>query len=258
MRKTGLLLAALICAAALVFVGGCAPAFPNCKTDEHCKSSANNGGKIACVNGQCQECANDKDCGSPTKICKANRCEAKPECEQDKDCTGGLVCKSQKCVPECAKNEDCGQCQKCENTRCISTAECLKDGDCKDAKVCESCKCVVKAPPPPKECTIDAIHFDFDKYEITADSKAILQKNADCIKQKGVKAIVIEGNCDERGTTEYNMSLGLNRANAAKKLLQGLGVTGIKTVSYGKEKPVCGESVESCWYKNRRDDIVVK
>jgi peptidoglycan-associated lipoprotein len=69
--------------------------------------------------------------------------------------------------------------------------------------------------------------------------------------------VAVEGNCDERGTAEYNMHLGQRRADAVKKYLGGLGIApkAIKTVSFGKEKPTCTESNESCWQKNRRADL---
>ncbi len=71
--------------------------------------------------------------------------------------------------------------------------------------------------------------------------------------------VVVEGNCDERGTSEYNLALGDRRANAAKSYLVSLGIPSrrIKTISYGKEKPLCTESTEECWSKNRRDHFVL-
>jgi peptidoglycan-associated lipoprotein len=67
--------------------------------------------------------------------------------------------------------------------------------------------------------------------------------------------VTVEGNCDERGTREYNLALGARRANAAKEYLVSLGVSAarIDTISYGKERPTCTESTESCWAQNRRD-----
>jgi len=250
------LVVVIVCIAALA---GCAPKFPICKTDDHCKNAENNQGKIVCINGQCQECGKDEDCGAG-KVCKANRCEIKPECLADVDCKGGLVCRNQKCVPECTQNTDCGANMKCDNSRCIPAFECMTDTDCKEGNACSANKCVAKADlaPKVKECQVVSINFEFNKYEITTESKTILEKNADCMKQKGVKNLVIEGNCDERGTTEYNLNLGHNRAEAAKRFMQKIGVKDIKTISYGKEKPVCRESTEDCWLKNRRDDFVAK
>ncbi len=72
------------------------------------------------------------------------------------------------------------------------------------------------------------------------------------------KHVVISGHADERGTTQYNIALGARRAEAAKKYLADLGVSSkLETVSFGKEKPVCNESSESCWSKNRRDEFQV-
>jgi peptidoglycan-associated lipoprotein len=69
----------------------------------------------------------------------------------------------------------------------------------------------------------------------------------------------IEGNCDERGSTEYNLTLGEERANAAKQALTQAGVSGdrLQIISYGKEKPVCTEANEDCWQKNRHDHFVL-
>jgi peptidoglycan-associated lipoprotein len=106
---------------------------------------------------------------------------------------------------------------------------------------------------------IEDIHFDFDKSDIQGNAKPIL-KNLSGILTANTKAnVVIEGNCDARGTSEYNLALGDRRANAAKSYLVSLGIpsTRIKTISYGKEKPLCTESTEECWTKNRRDHFVL-
>jgi peptidoglycan-associated lipoprotein len=104
------------------------------------------------------------------------------------------------------------------------------------------------------------IHFDFDQYSIRPDDRQILSNHADhLLKNKKVK-IVIEGNCDERGTTEYNLALGDRRAQEAKKFLVNSGVDQkrIKTISYGKERPLDPDHNEEAWAKNRRDHFVVK
>jgi OmpA-OmpF porin, OOP family len=113
--------------------------------------------------------------------------------------------------------------------------------------------------PPGIPGKLDAVYFDFDKYNIKPDSRDALKKNADWLKANRDYNIRIEGNCDERGTNEYNMALGQRRADAAAKSLMSMGVgrDRIGTVSYGEEKPVCTEQSEDCWSKNRRDDFVV-
>ena len=113
--------------------------------------------------------------------------------------------------------------------------------------------------PPGIPGKLDAVYFDFDKYSVRSDFKDVLRKNADWLKSNKGYNIRIEGNCDERGTNEYNMALGQHRADAAAKSLMALGVRKdrISTVSYGEEKPICTEQNEDCWSKNRRDDFVV-
>ena len=104
------------------------------------------------------------------------------------------------------------------------------------------------------------IHFDFDQYSISQEDRKILSSHADyLLKNKNVK-IIIEGNCDERGTTEYNLALGDHRALEAKKFLVNSGVDRerIKTISYGKERPLNPDHNEEAWAKNRRDHFVVK
>ena len=103
------------------------------------------------------------------------------------------------------------------------------------------------------------IHFDFDRYSISPEDRQILSGHAGyLLKDKNVK-IVIEGNCDERGTTEYNLALGDKPAREAKKFLVNSGVDQkrIKTISYGKERPLDPDHNEEAWAKNRRDHFVV-
>jgi peptidoglycan-associated lipoprotein len=102
------------------------------------------------------------------------------------------------------------------------------------------------------------VYFDYDKADLRPDAQQALAQAAQLIKQKGWK-VQIEGNCDERGSTEYNLSLGEHRADSAKQaLLQGgVGADAIKTISYGKEKPQCTESNEDCWQRNRRDHFTL-
>jgi peptidoglycan-associated lipoprotein len=85
-----------------------------------------------------------------------------------------------------------------------------------------------------------------------------MKSNAAWLKANPKAKIRIEGNCDERGTNEYNQALGQRRATSAKKYLTDLGIAGsrISVISYGEEKPVCKSSNEDCWQKNRRDDFV--
>ncbi|MBI5179656.1 MAG: peptidoglycan-associated lipoprotein Pal [Nitrospinae bacterium] len=101
---------------------------------------------------------------------------------------------------------------------------------------------------------LDRIYFDFDKFDITAPSRETLAKDAGIIKANPGVKVVIEGHCDERGTSEYNLALGERRASAAKKYLVSLGVdeSRLYTISYGEEKPADAGHNEAAWAKNRR------
>ena len=103
------------------------------------------------------------------------------------------------------------------------------------------------------------IYFDFDKSDLRDDARATLSELAQWLKDNPSVRIRVDGNCDERGSNEYNLALGENRAASAKKYLVYLGISPdrLETMSYGEEKPVCTESNESCWSKNRRDDFTI-
>jgi peptidoglycan-associated lipoprotein len=126
-------------------------------------------------------------------------------------------------------------------------------------------------PPPPHPPTppgykdlwpqrVKAIYFDYDSYVVRADQKAALDGNIAFLKQFPEANVTIEGNCDERGSAEYNLALGDKRANALKEALQSGGISAdrIHTISFGKEKPKCSEETEACWQENRRGDFVNK
>ncbi len=122
-------------------------------------------------------------------------------------------------------------------------------------------------PPPPKpprktlsemlSTEVQDAYFDYDKSDIRGDARDVLTKDAAALKtlisDYPSGTIVIEGHCDERGSAEYNLGLGDRRASSAKDFLVQLGVPAdrMKTISYGKERPVCTESNETCWQRNR-------
>jgi len=101
-------------------------------------------------------------------------------------------------------------------------------------------------------------YFDYDSAELRADTRQALQRTADFLKNYPQARVTIEGHCDERGSTEYNLALGDRRANAVKQYLVSLGVPPerLTSTSWGKEKPFCMESTESCWQQNRRGHFV--
>jgi peptidoglycan-associated lipoprotein len=101
---------------------------------------------------------------------------------------------------------------------------------------------------------VQDIFFDYDSYDARADGQAALSKSAAYLAQNPNVKVLIGGYCDERGSNEYNLTLGQSRANSAKQALvqAGIAENRIRVVSYGKEKPFCTESTEECWQQNRR------
>ena len=104
------------------------------------------------------------------------------------------------------------------------------------------------------KANVQDVFYDYDTYDIRSDSQGILSKDALYLVTHPDVKVVIGGYCDERGSNEYNLALGQNRADAAKNALVvgGVASSRIRVVSYGKEKPFCSESTEECWQQNRR------
>jgi len=123
-----------------------------------------------------------------------------------------------------------------------------------------------QTPPPPAEepslrgkeyqnvPELNEVYFDLDQSTLRADARTTLKANYEALQKHAEWEVLVEGHCDERGTTEYNLGLGQRRAASVRQYYMTLGVDGkrIATLSYGKEKPQCFESNDSCWAKNRR------
>ena len=120
------------------------------------------------------------------------------------------------------------------------------------------------APPPSATeedlfgQTVKDIYFDYDKSDVSGSQQGSIQADAQFLNQHSGINFTVEGHCDERGSTEYNLALGDQRASSVKNALVSAGVSAnrIKTISYGKEKPFCMESNEACWQQNRRGHFV--
>ena len=112
------------------------------------------------------------------------------------------------------------------------------------------------APPP--DIAAASVYFDYDSSDLTPATRDVLQALFQQAQKQPDRDIRVEGNCDERGTREYNLALGQRRADAAKQYLVNLGVDGsrITAISYGKERPRTLGDDESAWKENRRDDLV--
>ena len=100
----------------------------------------------------------------------------------------------------------------------------------------------------------NTVHFDYQRFNIRDEDSALLQRQAAWLNRYPAARVTIEGNCDERGTRAYNLALGARRAEAVKDYLASLGVSRARmdTISYGKERPLCADSTEECWARNRR------
>lgn len=113
------------------------------------------------------------------------------------------------------------------------------------------------SPSPLSSDNLRDVYFDFDRATIRGDAKVTLDEDVRALASHHPKGIVVEGYCDDRGTSEYNLVLAERRARSVKSYLEALGVKyDVKVVSFGKEKPICVEQNEACWQKNRRAHLV--
>ena len=117
--------------------------------------------------------------------------------------------------------------------------------------------------PQPSEADLFAknvkdLFFDFNKANVRPDEVPVANSDAQFLDQHPDIKIMVEGHCDDRGSEEYNIALGVNRADTLKQSLEQQGVSAdrINTISYGKEKPFCTADNEQCWQQNRRDHVV--
>ncbi len=133
---------------------------------------------------------------------------------------------------------------------------CSSDLDCSAKQLCIRGACV-DITANLAECAGIRVHFEFNASELSDSDKQQLERSARCLKADHDLHVTIEGNADERGTEEYNLALGDKRATAVSGYLQSLGASDaqLKTVSYGKENPLCTEHDEACWAKNRRAQV---
>lgn len=134
---------------------------------------------------------------------------------------------------------------------------CSADDQCSASQLCVSDRCVAIGPGLAECTTAPAVHFDFDRAALRATDLPTLQRAARCLQALPPEKTLVDGNCDARGTVEYNLALGLRRAHAVTAYLESLGVPAdrLAAVSYGKELPVCAEATEACWAENRRADV---
>lgn len=249
----------MLCAIAAlgVCVQGCPPKFPKCDDDTQCTEHG-----MVCVNGTCKQCRDNGQC-KPGYECMDNACVEKPECNVNDDCQNGLICKNHKCVPQCTSDTECKGNEKCQDNKCIPRPQCDDEHPCPDGKICQDNKCVEgpkgenQGTSGAGECTLSTVYFGFNEFSLTEQARTDIDKNAECIKKKS-RSVTVEGNTDERGTDEYNITLGNRRADAVRRYLVNLGIpeNQITIVSYGRERPADPGHTEQAWAKNRRADFV--
>lgn len=243
--------ACLVVAATLtaMLAAGCpGPEYPKCESDDQCKSNKD-GKKINeyCLFGQCQECAKDTQCSAGMK-CNKGRCEK--TCTGDGECGEGNICEASRCMKaQCKTNDACGTGATCEAGRCKRAADAGTGTGGTGTGGDENLKCDMKG----------RVQFDFNAADLRPDGRASLDNMAKCLKKNTTWRLTVEGHCDERGTPEFNLSLGESRAKSVKKYLTALGVEDarVKVVSYGEEKPLSNEGTEDAWARNRRAELVV-
>jgi peptidoglycan-associated lipoprotein len=250
--------------ASLLLAAGCPPRvqYPECKVDKDCADH----GQV-CSAGFCKECRDAADCkGHPDRpLCLNALCAAKPECEKAQDCAAGQKCSPDgKCVAECAADADCGEGKKCLAGRCAAGESCMADADCGEGRACvdKLCKAqggVLQSSASQKlgECEVRAVYFGFDDATLSPEARKQLDDDFQCLQRSEFRRAILSGHTDERGTTEYNLALGMRRADAVKRYLSGLGIDPkrLKAISYGKERPADPGHDEAAWSKNRRVEV---
>jgi peptidoglycan-associated lipoprotein len=245
MFKSAVVCGALCLAAACLF-SGCKPKYPACKKDDHCREGE------YCVNNLCQQCRDSGDCAEGEE-CQDGACREIPGyCTSSADCAEGQVCRDNRCGP-CMSNGDCAEGLVCIDGAC-GKGECQSDEDCPAGLNCVNYRCKVVEQVKSADtgdCEIETIFFDFDSSELSSSMRDMVERNYDCFKKRGGK-LTVEGHCDPRGTTEYNMGLGDRRARMVGKIMTTLGASkaDLRIVSKGEEEATGTD--EAGWAKDRK------
>ena len=184
-----------------------------------------------CDHGQCVACRDDADCGEGR--CTQGRCEVEVvarETEEDVTLAGagaGELCFGEPCTGRDHEGDEI-------------SGECRPQAGSDDL------------------VALASVAFDFDLFDLTDTAQEILVANADCLAQVPELTVIIEGHADERGTSEYNLALGDERAAAVRRYLANLGIdeSRLRIMSKGEEEPVCVDATEECWSRNRRVDLI--
>lgn len=246
MRLSQLVLV-LSMAMTVVVAAGCpGPEYPKCENDTQCKKNKDGGAvEEYCLLGQCQECAKDTHCDAGER-CNRGRCEQ--TCASDDQCGAGNICESNRCTTaQCTTSDQCGTGASCEQGRCKRPTDGSTGTGTGSGTADAACE------------TKGRVNFDFNVADLRPDARSRLDSFAKCMQKNTGWRLTIEGHADERGTPEYNLSLGEGRAKSVRKYLAALGVEEkrIKIVSYGEEKPLNPAASEEGWAENRRAELIV-
>jgi peptidoglycan-associated lipoprotein len=245
----------LLAALSLVVVaglgGGCRPDYPSCETDKDCH------GKEFCVANKCQQCRDANDCPAGSS-CNAGKCEPIPGyCHSKADCPANQECIANKCKA-CASDKECpgGFCVK---GTCSKKKACKTENDCAQNEDCVDGFCTAGKPPapPPSQCTLEPVFFDFNESALTTEATAGLARDADCLKQIG-RGVTLVGHTDPRGTQEYNLALSERRAQSVRDHLGRLGVDGTKLFILPRGSLDAKGTNEPSWAQDRRVDFTWK
>jgi peptidoglycan-associated lipoprotein len=201
---------------AALAASGCGPSYPRCDHDTDCHRGE------FCVSGRCQQCRGDSDCPAG-QGCNDGRCEARPG--------------------YCGSTNDCPNGQECQNHVCTQVTSSQNDLPQDD----------LNANPGP--CGLDKVLFDFESADLPQATRDQLARAAQCIRDRHIAHVTIIGNCDPRGTEEYNLALGDRRARAIRDYLVSLGIERgvLSTTSHGEE--FARGNDESTWGQDRNAEL---
>jgi len=240
----------LLVSAAAVAIASCSPDYPSCETDKDCHE------KEFCVERKCQQCRDSKDCPAG-QSCNAGKCERIPGyCRNKSECPAGQECIANKCKA-CATDRECPSGTYCVKGACSSKKACKTEDDCAQNEDCVNGFCVaerVVTPPPPKECTLEPVYFDFNESALTTEATSRLAQDAECLKKVG-RAATLVGHTDPRGTQEYNLALSERRAQSVRDHLGRLGLDGTKLSILPRGSLDAKGTDEPSWAQDRRVDF---
>jgi len=226
----------------------CKADYPTCETDKDCHE------KEFCVARKCQQCRDAADCPAGN-ACNAGKCDPIPGyCANKSQCPANQECIANKCQA-CKSDSQCpgGHCVK---GACTAKKACKTEDDCAQDEDCVNGFCSKdKAPaPPPSQCRLDPVFFDFNESALTTEATATLAADGDCLKKVG-RVATLTGHTDPRGTQEYNLALSERRAQSVRDHLGRLGVDGTKLTVLPRGALDAKGTDEPSWSQDRRVDF---